>query len=106
VKAQHQPLASQAHLPILKDSGLAPSEGPPLTQAATPTTSTDISASHDIRLLPLQSIGRPPPEGWATTWHELPRAARDVQEQRGTQIYPVRRSGNDEIFPIVGSGLL
>jgi hypothetical protein len=38
-------------------------------------------------------------------WRKPPRAARDVQLWQGTRICPVRRSGNDEIFPDVAGGL-
>jgi hypothetical protein len=55
---------------------------------------------------PSTTIHWPPPRGWAATWRELSRAAQEVQEQRGTRICPVKRLGNDEIFPNVGSGLL
>jgi hypothetical protein len=41
----------------------------------------------------------------AATRRKQPRAAQDVQEQQGGRICPVRRSGHDEIFLSVGSGL-
>jgi hypothetical protein len=37
--------------------------------------------------------------------YERPHIIRDVQEPQGGQIYAVRWSGHDEIFPGMGSGL-
>jgi hypothetical protein len=54
---------------------------------------------------PSAAIHRPGPPGGAATWRELPRTARDMQEQQGTWICLVRRSGHDEIFPDVGNRL-
>jgi hypothetical protein len=73
--------------PSLGTAARPPSAGPPPTQMPTLATSTGGSASHDLRLLPVQSIDRAP-RGWATMWRKLPHAVGDVQVQRGMQICP------------------
>jgi hypothetical protein len=106
VNAQHRRPKSQAQLPSLQGSNLTASAGPLPTLAVALATSTGGSTSHNLRFLPLQSLWQAPSlRGRAATWRKLPRAAQDVQEQRGGRIRLVRRSGHDEIFPGVGSGL-
>jgi hypothetical protein len=107
VKAQHRQAKSQAQLPSLQ----TPRQRPYSICGAT----SDLGGRPgylDGRL----RLARPKvpsaafpwqggPRGRAATWRKLPRAARDVQEQRGGRICLVRRSGHDEIFPSVASGL-